>query len=142
MARCEDMRLLLGPFEDGELEAHEMQEVARHVVGCADCDGELADYRKFAVSLRSFATTPDLTGFRTAVVARIDDLPVPFGDTRAPLPDLLRGRYWRDFRHRIRGSSGCGSDGGHIDAVSQAGRFARWSAPSRSSRIEFAARGD
>ena len=79
MARCEDMRLLLGPFEDGELEAHEMQEVARHVVGCADCDGELADYRKFAVSLRNFATTPDLTGFRTAVVARINDLPVPFG---------------------------------------------------------------
>ena len=78
MARCEDMRLLLGPFEDGELEAHEMQEVARHVVDCADCDGELADYRKFAVSLRSFATTPDLTGFRTAVIARINDLPVPF----------------------------------------------------------------
>jgi anti-sigma factor RsiW len=77
MARCEDMKFLLGPFEDGELEPHEMQEVARHLVGCADCDGELADYRTLAVSLRSTIAIPDLTGFRASVMARVDELPIP-----------------------------------------------------------------
>src|SRR5271169_6608370 len=79
MARCDDIKLLLGPFEDGELEPHEMQEVARHVVGCADCDGELADYRTLAVSLRGAATIPDLTGFSAAVLSRIEQLPIPLG---------------------------------------------------------------
>jgi anti-sigma factor RsiW len=79
MARCDDIKLLLGPFEDGELEPHEMQEVARHVVGCADCEAELADYRTLAVSLRGVAVTPDLAGFSAAVLARIEELPIPFG---------------------------------------------------------------
>jgi anti-sigma factor RsiW len=79
MARCDDIKLLLGPFEDGELEPHEMQEVARHVVSCDDCEGELADYRAMAVSLRGAAATPDLAGFSTAVLARIEELPRPFG---------------------------------------------------------------
>ncbi len=77
MARCEDIKLLLGPFEDGELEPHEMQEVARHVVGCADCELELADYRTLAVGLRNIAPMPDLAGFNGAVMARIAELPVP-----------------------------------------------------------------
>jgi anti-sigma factor RsiW len=79
MARCDDIKLLLGPFEDGELEPHEMQEVARHVVACADCEGELADYRTLAVSLRGAATIADLTGFSATVLARIEQLPIPFG---------------------------------------------------------------
>lgn len=79
MARCDDIKLLLGPFEDGELEPHEMQEVARHVVGCADCEGELADYRTMAVALRGVAPMPDLAGFTAAVLARIEELPIPFG---------------------------------------------------------------
>jgi anti-sigma factor RsiW len=79
MARCDDIKLLLGPFEDGELEPHEMQEVARHVVGCADCEGELADYRTLAVTLRGVAPMPDLAGFAAAVLARIEELPIPFG---------------------------------------------------------------
>jgi anti-sigma factor RsiW len=79
MARCDDIKLLLGPFEDGELEPHEMQEVARHVVGCADCEAELADYRTLAVSLRGAAAILDLTGFSTAVLARIEQLPIPLG---------------------------------------------------------------
>lgn len=77
MARCEDITLLLGPFEDGELEPHEMQEVARHLAGCAACEGELADYGTLAVSLRGAAAIPDLSGFTTAVLARIDGLPIP-----------------------------------------------------------------
>jgi anti-sigma factor RsiW len=79
MARCDDIKLLLGPFEDGELEPHEMQEVARHAVGCADCEGELADYRMMAVSLRGAAATPDMAAFSAAVLARIAELPLPFG---------------------------------------------------------------
>jgi hypothetical protein len=79
MARCDDIKLLLGPFEDGELEPHEMQEVARHVVGCGDCDGELADYRTLAVSLRGAATIPDLSGFSAAVLSRIEQLPISLG---------------------------------------------------------------
>jgi anti-sigma factor RsiW len=79
MARCDDIKLLLGPFEDGELEPHEMQEVARHVVGCSDCEGELADYRTLAVTLRGVAPMPDLAGFAAAVLARIEELPIHFG---------------------------------------------------------------
>jgi len=78
MARCDDIRLLLGPFEDGELEPHEMQEVARHVVGCGDCEGELADYRILGVSLRGAVAMPDLAGFGAAVLERIEALPIPF----------------------------------------------------------------
>jgi anti-sigma factor RsiW len=77
MARCEDMKLLLGPFEDGELEPHEMQEVARHLAGCTECEGELADFGSLAVSLRGAAVIPDLTGFTTAVLARVAELPIP-----------------------------------------------------------------
>jgi anti-sigma factor RsiW len=79
MARCEDIKLLLGPFEDGELEPHEMQEVARHLASCAECEGELADYGSLAVSLRGAAVLPDLTGFTNAVLARVDGLPIPIG---------------------------------------------------------------
>ena len=56
-----------------------MQEVARHLAGCPDCDSELADYRALAVSLRGASPMPNLAGFSAAVVARIDQLPVPFG---------------------------------------------------------------
>src|ERR1700691_6072361 len=79
MARCDDIKLLLGPFEDGELEPHEMQEVARHVVACAACDGELADYRTLGLALRGGAELPDLAGFAAAVLEGVDDLPIALG---------------------------------------------------------------
>ena len=78
MARCDDIKLLLGAFEDAELEPHEMQEVARHVVGCADCEAELAAYRRLGVALRGTMPLPDLNGFASAVTARIERLPAPF----------------------------------------------------------------
>ena len=93
MARCEDIKLLLGPFEDGELQPHEMQEVARHVVGCAACDGELADYRTLAVSLRDAGAMPDVNGFSAAVVARVAELFIPF--------DLRLRRYLTSFADGI-----------------------------------------
>ena len=71
MARCDDIKLMLGPFEDGEL--------SPVIVGCDDCEGELADYRTMAVSLRGAAALPDLSGFSAAVLARIEELPIPIG---------------------------------------------------------------
>lgn len=78
MARCDEIGLLLGAFEDGELEPHEMQEVARHVVQCAACEAELNGYRQLGIVLRSATPLPDLNGFANSVVARIDQLPAPF----------------------------------------------------------------
>lgn len=78
MARCDDIKLLLGAFEDAELEPHEMQEVARHVVGCAGCEAELAAYRQLGVALRGTMPLPNLNGFASAVTARIERLPAPF----------------------------------------------------------------
>lgn len=95
MARCEDIGLLLGPFEDGELEPHEMQEVARHTAICTMCDGVLADYRKMAVALRGSQSLPDLQGFAGAVMARIDGmhLPVPVPELRPHWYDTISGWF-------------------------------------------------
>jgi anti-sigma factor RsiW len=89
MARCEDIELLLGPFEDGELEPHEMQEVARHTAVCAICDGVLADYRKMAVALRGSQLIPKLDGFTSGVMARIGGMHLP-----PPVPEFKR--HWYD----------------------------------------------
>jgi len=83
MARCEDIELLLGPFEDGELEPHEMQEVARHTAICTTCDGVLADYRKMAVALRGSQSIPNLQGFASGVMARIEIMHLP-----PPVPEI------------------------------------------------------
>ncbi|MGA2412075.1 MAG: zf-HC2 domain-containing protein [Candidatus Binataceae bacterium] len=87
MARCEDIEFLLGPFEDGELEPHEMQEVARHTAVCADCEAVLADYRSMAVALRGAQPIPDLDGFASSVLARIE---------RMHLPPPVPRRHWYD----------------------------------------------
>lgn len=78
MARCDEIGLLLGAFEDGELEPHEMQEVARHVVQCSACEAELNDYRRLGITLRGATALLNLNGFTDGVIARIDQLPAPF----------------------------------------------------------------
>ena len=88
MARCEDIELLLGPFEDGELEPHEMQEVARHTATCEACDGVLADYRAMAVALRGAQPIPNLDRFSNSVMARIKELRL-----EPPMPELQRHWY-------------------------------------------------
>jgi anti-sigma factor RsiW len=88
MARCEDIELLLGPFEDGELEPHEMQEVARHTATCVACDGALADYRAMGVSLRGSQPIPSLNHFTKGVMARIQQMHLP-----PPVPELKRHWY-------------------------------------------------
>ena len=77
MALCDEMRLLLGPFDDGELEPHEMEEVAFHVVGCVGCKSALDEYRTLGVALRDVVTVPALDSFAAEVAARIDHTWVP-----------------------------------------------------------------
>ena len=69
--------MMLGAFEDSELEPNEMQEVAFHLARCESCTSILADYSTLGRDLRSIAAEPALAGFSTAVIGRIDRLPQP-----------------------------------------------------------------
>lgn len=71
MISCGEIRLLLGPFDDGELEPHEMEDVAFHVVNCGECKAELEEYRRLGVALRDVVTVPPLDDFAHAVMARL-----------------------------------------------------------------------
>jgi len=95
MAQCDDIAPLLGTFEDGELAPHEMQEVARHLAGCANCEETLAGYSNVGRLLREAATAPALDGFAFAVQARIEQL-------RPPLRVRL-GRWFGAHRERFGG---------------------------------------
>lgn len=77
MAGCDEIGMMLGAFEDRELEPNEMQEVALHLARCESCTGILADYSTLGRNLRSIAPEPSLAGFSNAVIARIDRIPQP-----------------------------------------------------------------
>jgi hypothetical protein len=77
MASCGEIHLLLGPFDDGELEPHEMEDVAFHVVGCGECKVALEDYRALGVALRDVVTVPPLDHFAQAVTARLEPRRMP-----------------------------------------------------------------
>jgi anti-sigma factor RsiW len=79
MADSAHVSLMLGPFEDRELEPHEYQEVAFHLARCEECRTELADYGAIGRELRTLAVDLPLDGFKDAVMRRIDGLPVPLG---------------------------------------------------------------
>jgi len=79
MTSCGEVRLLLGPFDDGELEPNEMEDVAFHVVGCGECKAALEDYRALGVALRSVVTVPPLDNFAQAVTARLAPRRIPVG---------------------------------------------------------------
>lgn len=72
MTECSEIGLLLGAFEDGELEPHEMREVARHLVECAACEGVIADYDLLGLELRECAPGVPVEGFKEAVLERIE----------------------------------------------------------------------
>jgi len=93
MATCNQTRLLLGPFDDGELEAHEMEDVALHVVNCLGCKATLEDYRTLGVALRGAVTIPALDGFADAVQVHIERLRVPFATRISRYFDLLMERF-------------------------------------------------
>jgi len=77
MSDCSEISLMLGAFDDGELEPHEMQEVAFHLARCETCTALLAEYGAIGRELRSIVSPPPLEGFTAAVMERIDRLPVP-----------------------------------------------------------------
>jgi len=77
MAECGEISMMLGAFEDSELEPNEMQEVAFHLARCESCTGILGDYSTLGRNLRSIAPEPKLAGFSSAVVARVERLPQP-----------------------------------------------------------------
>jgi anti-sigma factor RsiW len=83
MAECSEISLMLGGFEDAELEPNEMQEVAYHLARCDSCSRILSDYSTVGRELRSITpaldfSAPNLAGFADAVIARIDRLPQPW----------------------------------------------------------------
>src|SRR6267154_465664 len=53
MAQCDIIAPLLGTFEDGELPPHEMQQVARHLASCTNCERTLAGYSGVGPLLRA-----------------------------------------------------------------------------------------
>jgi anti-sigma factor RsiW len=78
MPACDQVKLLLGPFDDGELEPHEMEEVALHVVSCVACKAALEGYRSLGVALRDCTPQPAIDGFSAAVLKRIGHTPQPW----------------------------------------------------------------
>jgi anti-sigma factor RsiW len=93
MVQCNDFAPLLGPFEDGELEPHEMQEVARHLAVCKNCEQALDGYSAIGRMLRDASPEPKLDGFAIAVQARI-------AEVRPPLRVRL-GRWYETQRERF-----------------------------------------
>jgi len=77
MAECGEISMMLGAFEDSELEPNEMQEVAFHLARCESCTSVLSDYSTIGRDLRSITAVPSLAGFSSAVIARVDRLPQP-----------------------------------------------------------------
>src|ERR1700676_3576202 len=97
MNDCDQITLLLGPFEDGELEPHEMQEVARHLATCKSCEELLGDYNAIGRELREIITIPPLTGFVAGVNARIAERRVPLRERIGVFFDGLNERWAAAF---------------------------------------------
>lgn len=95
MFQCNEIAPLLETFEDGELQPHEMQEVARHLASCRDCEEALAGYSTLGRMLRDAVPPPALDGFAMAVQARLEQL-------RPPLRVRL-GRRLGTWRERFGG---------------------------------------
>lgn len=98
MALCSEISPLLGAFEDSELEPHEMQEVARHLADCANCEKDLTAITTLGRLLRDSAPEPPLDGFAQAVQIRIEHL-------RPPLHTRI-GRWLADISERFGAGAG------------------------------------
>jgi anti-sigma factor RsiW len=92
MAACDQVKLLLGPFDDGELEPHEMEDVALHIVCCGACKAALDDYRSLGVALRDCLPQPTIDGFSAAVLKRIEQIPQPWWPRWRAYVDMLGER--------------------------------------------------
>jgi anti-sigma factor RsiW len=97
MKDCEQITPLLGAFQDGELEPHEMQDVARHLATCKTCEEELADYNAIGLQLREAITIPPLTGFAAGVDRRIAALQPPLRHRIGAFFESLNQRWAAAF---------------------------------------------
>jgi anti-sigma factor RsiW len=77
MVQCKEILPLLEVYQDGELEPAQMQQVARHLAGCAGCESELAATAALGRNLRAVAIEPDLRGFAAGVQQRLAELTPP-----------------------------------------------------------------
>lgn len=93
MNDCNSISLLLGPFEDGELEPHEMRDVARHLATCKSCEEVLGDYNSITRRLREVITIPPLTGFARSVEARLKARRPSWRENVAAFFDSLNQRW-------------------------------------------------
>src|SRR5580700_2119558 len=97
MKDCEQITPILGAFQDGELEPHEMQDVARHLATCKSCEEELADYNAIGRELREVITIPPLTGFSAGVDRRIAALQPPLRERIGAFFESLNQRWAAAF---------------------------------------------
>lgn len=78
-----------------------MQEVARHLARCPDCEAALAEFSALGRGLRSALPQPPLEGLAEAVMTRLAALPRPLG---------MRLRHLREaFSQRFAGSVAIGA---------------------------------
>jgi anti-sigma factor RsiW len=98
VTQCSEISPLLGAFEDGELEPHEMQEVARHLARCQMCEKVLASYATVGRLLRDTVAIPTLDAFGEAVHARLEHL-------RPPLITRI-GRWFDSLGERFGTAAG------------------------------------
>jgi len=92
LAHCDDIAPLLSAFNDGELTAHETNQVAEHLNGCETCKAVVLDYLLLGHHLRTAIALPSLDGFTERVMKGI-------ADTRRPLRGRLLNRI-EDLRER------------------------------------------
>jgi anti-sigma factor RsiW len=135
MARCSEISPLLGAFEDGEIEPHQMREIALHLGGCASCEKDLSAITALGRLLRDSALEPPLDGFAQGVQNRIEHL-------RPPLHTRI-GRWFVDLGERFGAGAGLVAAGAiaALLAVAIATPLARNLVASGSHPAELAARG-
>ena len=125
MAECGEIGMMLGAFEDSELEPNEMQEVAFHLARCESCAAILADYSTLGRDLRSIAARAAAGRiFKRRNRSRRSPATAGADENRAFLE--APGRLCR-FRPRVgwRGSGGRRRDDNSDDAVCRAVRQSR-----------------
>lgn len=76
MADCNEMGLRLGALVDDELENPARRQLESHLVGCATCVAQVADYAAIGQELRKIVQIPRLEGFAKSVLEKIAKLAV------------------------------------------------------------------
>ena len=125
MAECGEISMMLGAFEDSELEPNEMQEVAFHLARCESCTGLLADYSTLGRNLRSIRVRAVARRFLQLGNRSRRSSAAAGADENRALPPAPVGL--RRLRHRMgrRLRSGRDHDDNSDDAVRPAIRQSR-----------------